>query len=160
MLTACYPSTGGYGGSSSDSDRSSLYEQVEPEVPAFSEPEVSWPKNGYGTVGNGGDGCLEISVPTGSKAYYVKLKKGSSTVWDVFLKPGSSKEFSVPTGTYDLTYGAGDHWYGSRYAFGPEGVYSEASERFTFDPGSCWTVELILRPGGNLGSSGLDYDDF
>lgn len=159
-LTACDTSPSGYSGSSSNSNRAPTSEVVEPELPAFSEPEVSWPQNGYGSVGNGGDGCLSLSVPNGSEAYYVKLKNGYSTAWDVFITPGTSKEFSVPTGTYDLTYGAGSRWYGWRHAFGPDGAYAETSERFTFDPGSCWSVELFLQPGGNLSSSDLDYSDF
>lgn len=131
-----------------------------PPAPAFDEPELSMPPHGYGTVGEGGLGCLEISVPSGPQSYYVKLKNGSYTVWDVFMSPGQTASFDVPVGTYDLVYGAGEKWYGWDYTFGPYGAYSETSEQFSFDSGSCWSVELILQVGGNLGTSGLDFNEF
>lgn len=159
-LAACSTSSGGLDGDAPEVDRPSASEAAAPEPPAFSEPEVAWPESGYGSIGDGGAGCLSISVPSGSEAYYVKLKSGASTVWDVFLTPGTTMEFPVPTGTYDLAYGAGTRWYGWSSSFGPYGAYSETSERFTFDSDSCWNVELILQPGGNLGSSGLSYSDF
>ncbi len=139
---------------------SSSTSQSRDEPAAFSAPQVPAPASGYGTVGDGGAGCLEIAVPSGTRSYYVKLKRAGMTVWDVFLAPGSVSTFDVPTGTYDLTYAAGAEWYGWGHAFGPSGSYSQTSERFTFDSTSCWSVELFLQPGGNLGSSGIDYADF
>lgn len=134
---------------------------AEKVAPSFNMPEQQWPESGYGSVGpDFAEGCLSIAVPSGTAAYYVKLKSGTSTVWDVFLTPGSNLDFSVPTGTYDMTYGAGETWYGWGAAFGPYGSYSLTSESFEFDSSSCWEVELILQPGGNLESSVLDYQNF
>ena len=158
LLTGCGQSSSQSGNDDSARDEDTSY--VQPTEPDFSEPEVPWPSNGSGSVGNGGGGCLSISVPSGNEAYNVKLKQGTSPVWDVFMTPGSSTEFAVPLGTYDLTYGAGEEWYGWDYAFGPQGAYSETSETFTFESGSCWEVELILQVGGNLDSNGIPYDDF
>ena len=62
--------------------------------------------------------------------------------------------------TYDLHYAAGPTWYGQFATFGPAGTYAKADETFTFEEGTGWEVELILQPGGNLGTSGLDYDGF
>ena len=120
LMTGCAQSA-----SSSDYPDSGYGEDApyaQETAPAFTEPEVAWPANGQGVVGNGGSGCLSISVPGGNEAYYVKLKQGSSTAWDVFIAPGSTTEFAVPLGTYDLTYGAGQEWYGWDHAFGPSGA--------------------------------------
>lgn len=157
LTTGCAQSASSSDYSDSDYDQDTSSVEAEP---AFAQPEAPWPANGQGVAGNGGNGCLSISVPVGSEAYYVKLKQGSSTVWDVFITPGSTTEFAVPLGTYDLTYGAGQEWYGWDHAFGPGGAYSETSETFTFDGDSCWEVELILQVGGNLSTDGLSYGEF
>ena len=129
-----------------------------PSEPQLEQHEL--PKNFHGISGGSGNGCLELTVPDRDESFYVKLKKGEETVWDAFMHPGSNFKFAVPTGTYDLVYGAGENWYGWDNSFGPEGAYSETTERFNFERSGCWQVKLILQPGGNLGRTGLNYEDF
>ena len=119
-------------------------------------------------IRNGGAGHLKVSVPSSAETYYVKLKEvspGSGEVLGAFVGPGRTLTIDVPlngnhTTTYALNYAAGTSWYGPEKAFGPSGMYARADETFAFDAGSGWEVELILQPGGNLGTTGLDYADF
>lgn len=106
-------------------------------------------------------GALTISVPSGPESYLVKISDASGgLVCRVVIGGGRSVTVGIPEGTYYLTYGAGTKWYGYSLAFGPEGSYSAAQENFPFESGTHWEVELILQPGGNLGTSGLGYEDF
>lgn len=128
--------------------------------PSFDEPLVEKPSHGSGSITGSGDGCLEIVTPSGSADYYLKLKDGSHTVWDAFVSAGSTTQFDVPLGTFDLTHGSGEQWYGWDKAFGPDGTYSETRDTFTFGEDNCWRVELLDRIDGNLDSAPLDYADF
>ena len=113
-----------------------------------------------------GNGTLKISVPNGDETYYARLKsrRGGVTATDVIIRPGRTAKLDVPVcdgrTTYDLHYGAGTKWYGSKYLFGPRGAYSEADKVFTFEDGTVWRVSLSLRPAGNLSTSGMDYREF
>ncbi len=162
-LAGCVPptSSSSTGSGARTTEPAETFVAVEEAEPAFSKAALPWPDHGATWVGaGGGSGCLELSVPSGDSAYYVKLKSGSTTVWDSFMRPGSTSSWAVPVGTYELSYGAGEEWFGPDDAFGPYGAYAEASEIFTFDQSSCWSVELILQVGGNLGTSGIDYTAF
>ena len=119
-------------------------------------------------IRNGGSGRLTISVPHGDETYYIKLKELSPRRGEVLgavIAPGRTLTVDVPLdgngGTvYALHYGAGTAWYGERNAFGPAATYAKADDTFAFEEGTRWKVELILQPGGNLGTSGLDYQGF
>jgi len=154
---------------------------------AFDQPKQKMPKNGkevwltrsnsyqqkcQKSLDRGRTGRLQISVPRGDETYFVKLKgkpresylPGVDT-FGVAVRAGRTVTVDVPLCgedrmIYDLYYGAGTAWYGFDYLFGPEGTYSRTSEQFPFEKGAGWSVELILQPGGNLGSAGLDYDEF
>lgn len=121
-----------------------------------------------GNIRDGASGRLAISVPIGNDTYYVKLKElrpRRGEVLGVIIAPGRSVTVDVPLDgdgptTYDLHCAAGANWYGPAASFGPEGSYAKAEETFTFEKGTGWEVELILQPGGNLGTSGLDFNQF
>ena len=120
------------------------------------------------SIRNGGSGQLKISVPRGVDTYYIKLKElrpRRGEVLGAIIGPGRTLTIDVPidgegSTIYDLHYGAGTSWYGPRHAFGPTGAYSKADDTFAFEVGSGWEVELIAQVGGNLGTSGLDYQGF
>jgi hypothetical protein len=117
-------------------------------------------------------GALRISTPPGLRNYFVELRLPtqltSSVTWGtvgVAVLPGRTVTIDVPLcgrtpANYELYYSVGTKWYGHRYRFGPEGLYSHAGDTFRFHRGTEWNVELILRPGGNLSTSGMDYNDF
>ena len=118
-------------------------------------------------IKNGGSGTIRISVPRGTQSYYAKLKEVSPRRGDVLgvtIAPGRTIRVTVPldgdSTVYELHYGAGVKWYGLRAAFGPKGSYSKADDTFRFERGTGWEVELIVQPGGNLGTSGLDFRNF
>jgi len=104
---------------------------------------------------------LRIGVPSGSNTYYVKIENASGQErCHVTVGAGRTVTVGMPIGTYYLEYGAGTTWYGTTYAFGPDGTYARASESFPFSKGDAWEVELIPQLGGNLGASSVGYDDF
>lgn len=119
-------------------------------------------------IRQGGFGQLRISVPPGPRSYYVKLKElrpRRGEVLGAFIGAGRTLTIEVPldgygTTIYDLHYGSGSTWYGREYTFGPQGSYAAAEKTFAFEEGSGWEVQLIARPGGNLGTSGLGYGNF
>ncbi len=112
-------------------------------------------------------GEMSIAVPRGDETYFVRLtaRWTGRRLAEVIVSPGKTTVISVPicqvgrTG-YELYYGAGTRWYGYKYLFGPEGAYSQAGEVFTFESGTSWSVSLTLQQGGNLSSSGMEYDQF
>jgi hypothetical protein len=60
------------------------------------------------------------------------------------------------------------HWCGGVDLFGPDTIFSEAEDVFSFErtftgdgyTTTHWTVELILRPGGNLRTKKITRDAF
>ena len=122
-----------------------------------------------GNVANGWSGRLSVSTSPGVDTYYVKLVETypvPGEVLGVTVAGGGTVDVDVPLdgssdeATYQLLYAAGTRWYGEEYLFGPEGAYARADSDFTFSEGTWWEVDLVLTPGGNLGSSGVDYEDF
>ena len=86
----------------------------------------------------------------------------------VFIHGGQSLEARVPLGNFKIKYAAGYEWCGVKEMFGPETIFSEAQDVFPFKRSftrdgyttSHWTVELILRPGGNLRTKTLPREAF
>ncbi|MBC7593310.1 MAG: hypothetical protein H7288_05130 [Kineosporiaceae bacterium] len=119
-------------------------------------------------IRHGGAGRLKVTVPRGSATYYVKLKELSprrGEVLGVIVGPGRTLTFDVPldgdgSTVYELNYGSGTSWYGRADSFGPSGGYATADDTFKFEQGTGWEVELISQVGGNLGTSGLNYQGF
>lgn len=102
--------------------------------------------------------------------YFVKLVVPFSRneVMSFYVRGGQPLTVKVPLGTYELKYAAGSKWYGQKYKFGPDTIYSRANETFRFEAKetydgitySGWTVELILQTGGNLRTQRIDASDF
>lgn len=129
----------------------------------FSQPRSPMPSHGTSTCWSSTSAPSWLSVQTSSSSgsYFVKLESASGAELCHFvIGAGRSLTVGVPTGTYYLKYASGSSWYGYTHLFGPEGSYARASESFPFTSGSGWDVELILRPGGNLGTSKMSYSDF
>jgi len=106
---------------------------------------------------------LAIKTHSGND-YYVKLIKNGLLVMTMYIQGGQYFETKVPLGTYELRYAAGRTWYGTKYHFGPDTLYSKAEELFEFrSDGSNftgYTIELILQANGNLRTSELSPQDF
>ncbi len=119
------------------------------------------------TYDNHEGGTLEISVPPGDETYFAKVisRLDGGAVAGIIIRPGRTARVDVPVCdgrrmNYSLRYGAGTKWYGHDYLFGPKGAYSESEEVFEFENTTGWRVSLVLRVGGNLSSSGMDYAEF
>jgi hypothetical protein len=103
---------------------------------------------------------LEVRV-RGSAHYLVKLERDGFTSATMFVRAGSSAEMLMPIGDYILKYAAGDGglWCGheARLPFGQTTTFHRAESTFTFrddgDQFTGYTVELYLRPDGNLRST-------
>ena len=97
--------------------------------------------------------------------YFVKLvTESGAIVMEMYIKGGEQLNTSVPIGTFELRYAAGNVWYGEELLFGKETAYSKTNKLFHFEfDGSSYngyTVELIMQRNGNLPVSAISASDF
>lgn len=108
---------------------------------------------------------LEIKTRAGSN-YYVKVVEWNTKTetMTAFIRGGSPFETTVPVGSYEIKYSAGQSWYGPILDFGESASYSRCDDRFdftrTFDGYIGYTIELILQQHGNLQTKPISADDF
>jgi hypothetical protein len=108
---------------------------------------------------------LEIKTRAGSN-YYVKVVDWSTKaeIMTAFVRGGSPFETTVPVGSYEIKYAAGQSWYGPILDFGDGGSYARCDDRFDFsltsDGYNGYTIELILQKHGNLQTDPISADDF
>jgi len=134
-----------------------------PKAVAPQETLQAWlsqplPPNGEITRFHAGKPVAPLKIVTRSTDanYFVKLVDWTSgkTVITLFIRAGHTTETTVPLGSYKLRYAAGTQWYGTELLFGPDTSRYEADKRFDFSKResaySGYTVELFLRPHGNL----------
>ncbi len=136
-----------------------------PSSPALTP--VNRPANGTIITGAGLNRVAPLEIKTLDKNdYYVKLVSASTekTVMAFFVRGGFSTEVDVPLGTYILRYATGETWYGTQNLFGPDTIYYEADDLFTFeDTGtyySGWTVQLYFTTNGNLDTDRINASEF
>jgi hypothetical protein len=125
------------------------------------------PENGYVFLSSGENiAPLQISIPNYGKDFFVKLVNPytNQSVKEFFIRSGQTVKTDVPLGTFHLKYAAGNIWIGKYNLFGLDTVYSKTNKEFSFhqlgDQVNGYTVELILRAGGNLRTSKIDSKDF
>ena len=98
--------------------------------------------------------------------YYIKLEKTDTkkTVMTAYIRGGDTLDIKVPLGNYILKYASGTQWYGQKYYFGDETVFSKADEIFFFrriqSGYEGYTVELVLQKNGNLHTSEISKNNF
>lgn len=135
-------------------------EAPRPSIPAFTEPPQPLPETGeeksYTSMRPVAP--LQIVTPTGGQHFFVKVESWAThqPIKTFFIHGGQTYEVLVPLGAYRLKYASGEIWYGEKYLFGPNTIYSEADKEFDFnrekDGYSGYTIELILQRNGNLHS--------
>lgn len=109
---------------------------------------------------------LKIKTRNDGYNYYVKIStiKSNKTIETLFIRSGESVTTKVPLGSYVLKYSTGKRWYGKKYLFGPETVYSKAEKIFTFtkenDRTSGYSVELFRQINGNLQTKNISKRDW
>lgn len=134
----------------------------------FSEPIQPLPVNGAikRYVKDEATAPLKIVTRDNSNHYYVKVVDWytKKKICTVFIRSGQSVSLHVPLGTYRLRYATGEKWYGTKLLFGPETAYSEADQQLDFDIRGeqvhGYTVELYLRPNGNLKTNKITAGNF
>lgn len=131
--------------------------------PAFSQPVQPLPQTGYNTA-SFRDGVAPLNIKTSSVGgynYFVKIVHSvtGQELGSFFIRSGDTLDVRVPVGTYEIRYATGQQWYGTTYLFGPKTTYSKADTLFAFGfdgyQYSGYTVELIMQQNGNLGTSGI-----
>ncbi len=130
--------------------------QPTPPPPAFDEPVVAIATGEIRYTGpRTRVAPLEIKAPYGAH-YYIKMVHALTgrTHLVGFVRGGSTVEFLMPVGEYEMKYAVGTEWYGERHLFGPTTAYARADAPFNFterpDGYDGYTVELRERVGGNL----------
>ena len=113
-------------------------------------------------------GIAPLTVKTKYKDqhHFIKLVRQAdeNEILSCFIRGGTSLSLEVPVGSYKLKSAVGSTWYGIRYLFGPNTVYSEADKIFNFnfvgDQVSGYTVELFLQPQGNMRTDTISLFQF
>ncbi|HEX2967429.1 MAG TPA: J domain-containing protein [Syntrophorhabdaceae bacterium] len=85
-------------------------------------------------------------------------------VISLFVRSGSTAEVQVPFGVYEVRYASGKKWYGYRYLFGPDTVYSKADKILRFETTGNriegYTMTLHQVTEGNLQTRGIKPEEF
>jgi len=113
-------------------------------------------------------GVAPFTIKTRHSGYnfYIKLvdRSDREPILLGFIRSGETLTTKVPLGKYDLKYATGKNWYGKRYLFGPNTMYSQADKILHFYESGDYvyglTIELYLQPDGNLTTKGISGFDF
>ena len=109
---------------------------------------------------------LKILTRESGNHYFVKIVDWytNKLICTVFICLGQSVSLDLPLGSYKLKYATGSQWYGVKFLFGKETVYSVADKKLDFekhgDKVSGYTVELFLQPNGNLRTKRIAAEEF
>lgn len=134
-------------------------------VKSFNAPPVSITHGVVEKNYRGGVAPLAIKTSAGIN-YFIKVVNANTqqTALTAYIIGGKPLEIQVPLGAYEIRYASGNTWYGSQYLFGPETRYSKADKIFNFQLNgnrySGYTIELISRINGNLGTSSINSNAF
>ena len=106
---------------------------------------------------------FKITVPTGNRDYYITLlNKYDHSRINMYITAGTTKEFEIPEGEYDLIYCCGVNWYGESHLFGKDTIYCKADTTLDFYSSEGYynghTIELIKQQNGNLSEEHLSED--
>lgn len=107
-----------------------------------------------------GDRSSELTINnSGYKNAYYKLYFGSDLVMTIFIPENGSATFALPSGTYRMTKGYGDTWFGTIDMFGDDGRYwvcsFGGSETAAIDPGYAYEISTGGE-GTGIGTSESD----
>lgn len=102
----------------------------------------------------------------GDDAYYVKLvSRHNPNHWVAFfVRPNQTAEYLMPLGDFELRYASGRVWYGSKFFFGSDTVYSKANDILSFsldgDYYSGHTITLYPVSNGNMSTKEISEEYF
>ena len=109
---------------------------------------------------------LKIKTKYKDQHHFIKLvnQANDKEILTAFIRGGTSLLLDVPLGRYKLKTAVGDTWYGVTFLFGPNTIYSIADEVFKFEISGeqvfGYTVELFLKPSGNLRTINISAFEF
>lgn len=109
---------------------------------------------------------LSIKTPTGPEDYYIKLTRPGSkkAVIGFYMYGGSTREFEVPLGRYELKYATGTNWLNTQCRFVKEIATSKAETILKFEQSARGfyghSIELIKQVGGNLQTRQISPSEF
>jgi len=109
---------------------------------------------------------LSIKTKYADQHHYIKLIDFSNKkeILTAFIRGGATLSVDVPLGNCELKAAVGKTWYGEKFLFGPNTIYSKADETFDFtvkgNQVHGYTIELFLQPHGNLSTSKISPFDF
>ena len=118
------------------------------------------PENGAFKTGSGSGVNLKIVAPKGSRSVYIKIYNSDRELaGKVFLRPEKSSTLKLKSGTYYMNVAYGTEWYGETDLFGDEGTYQQllngTSDSFKLSSGYTYTLELLSKSNGNVGSKNV-----
>lgn len=130
-------------------------------------PEMPLPANGQVQILVKRERIAPFRINAASTAhFFVKLRDATSgkEVLNVFVRSGSYAEIKIPLGTYRVTFGSGEHWYGPHVKFGRSTKYKRADDLFAFTQDgrhlSGHEITLYAVPGGNMKTDEITEDEF
>jgi hypothetical protein len=133
------------------------------EEKSFNHPVVNIPTNGAEKKYDNETDLAPLAIVTseGTFHHFIKIVdlNNDEVIKTIFIRAGKSIETKMPLGSYEIKYASGEQWYGEKYLFGPNTIYTKADESFDFretnNGYSGYTVELILQRDGNLTTSSI-----
>lgn len=144
--------------------------RADSDPPAFLEPAKPMPVTGQLRTRTNRSpqhflAPLHVVTAANGPSCLIKLKEyGSRRMVNYFVRSGEVLSVRVPLGSYQLSYAAGEVWYGLRYLFGPDTIFRKAESQLDFqrkgDGFVGYTVELIQQIGGNLREALISRAEF
>ena len=95
---------------------------------------------------------LKIKTRHDGRHFFVKLleQPDQKEVLTTFIRSGDKLKLHIPVGVYALKYAVGNTWYGDRWLFGSETVFSRIQKdiEFSFEGNeiSGYSIELYIEP--------------
>ena len=95
---------------------------------------------------------LKIRIRDEGRHFFIKLlnQPDQKETLTAFIRSGNTLKRHIPLGVYTLKYAVGNTWYGKRWLFGSETVYSRLKDdiEFSFEGNqiSGYSIELYTEP--------------
>jgi hypothetical protein len=121
------------------------------------------PATGVLAVYDPADPVVPLTIKTSSGGgYFIKLEDSVSgrLAMTFFVRGGETLHARVPEGSFVLKYATGERWCGEVNLFSGDTTTQQAEKTFIFDEEHEYTVELIVRKGGNLRTKTIDRSRF
>jgi hypothetical protein len=121
---------------------------------------MSLPESGKVIIGAGAQTSSELTISAAGYSVYVKLKdQTGKDVFSFFVRAFDTKTVAVPAGKYYVYFASGSKWYGIKYYFGEETLYSKDNDLSDFS-NYTYTYNLHLVTDGNFSTTPVSQNEF